>query len=241
MRFGQTLMLAGLLSTRQTAETRKIPVLGELPWAGAIFRSVRYEDVETELVIMITPQLVAPIEAHQLPAGGPVLFTTFPTDRELYLDGYLEIPNYGDPCSSCGGTGACGAGCPNYSTQPQIHMLPVQEQTVPVTRVDGKAKSSAASTPGSRATDTSKSGSKERPATDRHGLPQTRLGVAKQVSYQEAAGSGGQRATQSAFIKPQSESQQPGSQQPVRSTTDPTRTTRPTRRSAAGLPGLIEP
>ena len=236
MRFGQTLMLAGLLSTRQTAETRKIPVLGELPWAGAIFRSVRYEDVETELVIMITPQLVAPIEAHQMPAGGPGMFTTFPTDRELFLDGYLEIPNYGDPCSSCGGMGACGAGCPNYSAQPQINMLPIQEQTVPVTRADNETKVSAASALGDRPTGRSNSDSKERPATDRSGLPQTRLGVATQVGYQEAGGGARQRATQSSFIKPRSDNQQTG-----RETVNPARTTRPTGRSASGLPGLIEP
>ncbi|TXT23801.1 MAG: pilus assembly protein CpaC, partial [Planctomycetota bacterium] len=38
MKFGQTLMLAGLISKRQTSTTHKIPVLGELPYVGAAFR-----------------------------------------------------------------------------------------------------------------------------------------------------------------------------------------------------------
>ena len=101
MRFGQTLMIAGLIATRQTAETDKIPFFGELPWIGAAFRRVRYDDVETDLVILVTPELVAPLESGQVPQGGPGSFTVSPTDRELFRDGLLEVPNYGDPCVGC--------------------------------------------------------------------------------------------------------------------------------------------
>lgn len=95
MRFGETFMIAGLLSTRTTARTSKIPLLGELPWLGAAFRRVRYERGETELVIMVTPELVSPLKSNQVPIGGPGLFTEPPLDRELYIDGLLEVPNYG--------------------------------------------------------------------------------------------------------------------------------------------------
>lgn len=139
MRFGQTLMLAGLISTRQTAETAKTPLLGELPWVGSLFRKVRYDDVETELVILITPELVAPMTGGQTPVGGPGTFTTFPTDRELYFDGYIEVPNYGDGCAGCGGYGACEAGCQAALGGPGISKaftVPVQEQTVPLSPSD---------------------------------------------------------------------------------------------------------
>jgi pilus assembly protein CpaC len=102
MRFGETFMLAGLLSTRASATTSKLPLLGELPWIGAAFRRVRYEKGETELVIMVTPELVASSKGPQLPAGGIGLFTDEPTDRELYIDGRIEVPSYGDRCSGCG-------------------------------------------------------------------------------------------------------------------------------------------
>ena len=117
MKFGETFVIAGLLSMRKTAETAKVPFLGELPWIGAAFRRLRYDEAETELVIMVTPELVAPLASDQLPCGGPGLFSTTPTDRELFIDGMIEVPNYGDDCLNCappgvGGPGACGPqGC----------------------------------------------------------------------------------------------------------------------------------
>jgi type II secretory pathway component GspD/PulD (secretin) len=136
MRFGQTLMLAGLLSSRQSGQTQKIPLLGELPWVGTLFRRIQYDEVETELVILLTPELVAPVEAGQLPRGGPGLFTTKPTDRELFGDGYIEVPSYGDECSTCGALGFCGPAC-KAGLRPhevQRFVLPVHEETVPITK-----------------------------------------------------------------------------------------------------------
>ncbi len=101
MRFGETFMLAGLISIRNTAETHKTPFLGELPWIGAAFRRVRYDESETEVVIMVTPELVAPMAQNQVPPGGPGQFTDVPTDRELYKSGFIEVPKYGDWCEGC--------------------------------------------------------------------------------------------------------------------------------------------
>ncbi|MDA0833691.1 MAG: pilus assembly protein N-terminal domain-containing protein [Planctomycetota bacterium] len=101
MKFGQTLMIAGLINNRRTTETHKVPFLGELPWIGAAFRRMRDVDNETELVIMITPELVAPLDSSQIPPGGPGLFTDTPVDREFYIDGMLEVPKYGPECIDC--------------------------------------------------------------------------------------------------------------------------------------------
>lgn len=131
MRFGQTLMLAGLLSSRQTAQTQKIPLLGELPWAGSFFRRVSYDDVETELVILVTPELVAPLESGQVPAGGPGTYTSIPTDRELFFSGMIEVPKYGEECQGCMGLGTCDD-CQS-GRRSQAFQLPVQEQSVPLT------------------------------------------------------------------------------------------------------------
>lgn len=124
MKFGQTLMLAGLLGWRQVAQTRKVPLLGELPYAGALFRRVNYDDVETDLVILMTPELVAPMDAGTVPQVGPGLGTGVPTDRELYWMGLIEVPNYGDGCNRCQ-----NKGCPQCQQQftTQKLAIPIQE------------------------------------------------------------------------------------------------------------------
>lgn len=134
MKFGETIILAGLISERETAETSKVPVFGELPWIGAAFRRVSYNEGETELVIMVTPELVSPIDPMELPAGGPGRFTDTPVDRELYIDGMLEVPKYGDECLTC--QPGCQTGsCPtppssgNYSTPSMQQSFP--SHTVP--------------------------------------------------------------------------------------------------------------
>lgn len=102
MKFGQTLMLAGLISKRQSATTQKVPFFGELPYVGAMFSRKHNEDSETEVVITVTPELVAPLDEGQIPAGGPGLFTDTPTDREFMAYGLLEVPKYGERCVNCG-------------------------------------------------------------------------------------------------------------------------------------------
>jgi len=91
------LMIAGLISRRDTASTSKIPWLGEFPVIGTFFSRKRYEEAETELVVMVTPEYVSPLDANDPVPLGPGENTTRPTDRELFFDGLLEVPKYGDP------------------------------------------------------------------------------------------------------------------------------------------------
>jgi pilus assembly protein CpaC len=131
MRFGQTLMLAGLLSVRDTAQTQKIPFFGELPWIGAVFRRVRYDESETELIIMVTPELVAPLEPHQVPPLGPGQFSDVPTDRELFHYGLLEVPNYGPHCPTCLPGGPAPIPVPPQPGQPGSIVMPPQQHLIP--------------------------------------------------------------------------------------------------------------
>ena len=101
MKFGQTLMLAGLISNTQRTSMRKIPFLGELPYVGAAFSQKQTTEAETEIVITVTPELVAPLDDGQVPPGGPGQFTDTPTDRELFLYGLMEVPKYGERCPTC--------------------------------------------------------------------------------------------------------------------------------------------
>lgn len=106
MKFGQTLAIGGLIASRETAETSKVPILGELPWVGAAFRRVRYDENETELLITVTPELVAALNKDQMPPGGPGLNTDTPTDMELFFQGLIEVPMHGEYRPAVNGSGA---------------------------------------------------------------------------------------------------------------------------------------
>ncbi|MEZ6044392.1 MAG: hypothetical protein R3C11_02180 [Planctomycetaceae bacterium] len=133
MNFGQTLVIAGLLANRDKAETHKVPFLGELPYIGAAFRREQYDEGETEVVVMVTPEVVGPLASDEVPPGGPGRFTTTPTDRELYLDGMIEIPSYGDPCTGCNsGCNSCAPAGPHSlqygpSNDMVLHHTPIQD------------------------------------------------------------------------------------------------------------------
>jgi len=113
MNFGQTLVIGGLISRREEGSTQKVPFFGELPWIGAAFSRKQYTEVETELVILVTPEYVAPMSPEQVPAGGPGKYTDAPTDHELFWHGLLEVPKVGPDCdavfncSQCNQNGFC--------------------------------------------------------------------------------------------------------------------------------------
>ncbi len=89
LREGQTLAIAGLLQTSTNARTVRVPGLGDLPIVGPWFSSNRIETVETELVVLVTPELVAPMEAKEVPPSpGDRLLE--PNDYEFYFLGRIE-------------------------------------------------------------------------------------------------------------------------------------------------------
>jgi pilus assembly protein CpaC len=92
MRSGQTLAIAGLIQTRTEAENIGLPFLSDLPWAGSLFRRVREDVNEIELLVIVRPELVAPLDPQQVPMQGPGERTTSPSDIDLFARGYLEVP-----------------------------------------------------------------------------------------------------------------------------------------------------
>lgn len=69
---GQSFMIAGLLSNSATNTIDKAPGLGDIPILGNLFRSTTYRKGETELVIVVTPYLVKPVDGNdiKLPTDG---------------------------------------------------------------------------------------------------------------------------------------------------------------------------
>jgi pilus assembly protein CpaC len=60
MRPGEFLVLGGLIQREVSQNVSRIPLLGDLPILGALFRSTRFQRGETELVIFVSPSVVAP-------------------------------------------------------------------------------------------------------------------------------------------------------------------------------------
>ncbi len=84
---GQSFMIAGLMQNSHDNQISKAPGIGDIPVLGALFRSNGFRRNETELVIVITPYLVKPVNANDivLPTDG----YRGPTDADRVLLGTL--------------------------------------------------------------------------------------------------------------------------------------------------------
>jgi pilus assembly protein CpaC len=67
LRDGQSFALAGLLDNNETQSLSKVPILGDVPVLGALFRSKSFQKNETELIFIVTAQLVKPVNRDDLP------------------------------------------------------------------------------------------------------------------------------------------------------------------------------
>ncbi len=89
MREGQTLAVAGLIQNNATGDAHRVPLFGDIPIVGNFFGLNRVAAGEQELLILVQPQLVHPIDCRdKLPLPGHDLFE--PTDMEFYLFGRIE-------------------------------------------------------------------------------------------------------------------------------------------------------
>jgi pilus assembly protein CpaC len=94
MREGQTLAIGGLLQTSLGGTTLRVPFFGDIPCLGQIFRLDTTSAGESELVLLVTPELVHPMEPKEVP---PLPGSDYyePGDLEFYLKGRLEsLRNY---------------------------------------------------------------------------------------------------------------------------------------------------
>ena len=66
---GQSFGIAGLVDDRLTQTISKIPLLGDIPLLGALFRSRTLNKSKTELMVLVTPRIVKPLPARELPPG----------------------------------------------------------------------------------------------------------------------------------------------------------------------------
>jgi pilus assembly protein CpaC len=83
---GQTLVIGGLLQTRRQEEISGVPYFKDIPFLGALFRQTRYTSDTTELLVVVQPTLVRPIEVGET--------VRLPTDRGPFTKGEVRTkPN----------------------------------------------------------------------------------------------------------------------------------------------------
>jgi pilus assembly protein CpaC len=85
---GQSFAIAGLLRDTVKEQVSKFPLLGDIPILGALFRSQSFLKNETELIIIVTPHLVKPLNMAKQTL--PTDFYIEPNDAEFYLEGRME-------------------------------------------------------------------------------------------------------------------------------------------------------
>ncbi len=85
---GQTMGIAGLINDRTRESIKKFPGLGDIPVLGQLFTSQQFQRAETELLILVTPQLAKPVNKDKLRL--PTDEYVEPTDTEFYWMGRTE-------------------------------------------------------------------------------------------------------------------------------------------------------
>jgi pilus assembly protein CpaC len=67
LRDGQSFALAGLIDNREQVNLSKVPLLGDVPIVGELFKSRRFQRNESELMFLATVKIVEPLNPDQLP------------------------------------------------------------------------------------------------------------------------------------------------------------------------------
>ena len=84
---GQSFAIGGLIKNNVTANIKALPVLGEVPVLGPLFRSSDFQTDRTELVFIVTPHLVKPLPLdYKLPTDPYIE----PSRSEFFLGGKME-------------------------------------------------------------------------------------------------------------------------------------------------------
>jgi pilus assembly protein CpaC len=122
----QSFAISGLLDNRETETLQKIPFIGDVPILGKFFQSRQKNRTNTELMVIVTPQLV-----HPIPAGQAIPGPKFPVP-------FLQ-PNTGAEMASPGanvtGTAAPTPPTPNIPVETLIKSL--QEKQLMVNPTSG--------------------------------------------------------------------------------------------------------
>ena len=85
LRDGESFAIAGLLQRDFSTTVNQVPILGSIPIIGTLFRSTSFQKGETELLIVVTPRLVAPIRPDEVRLPTDRVYD--PTAADVLLNG----------------------------------------------------------------------------------------------------------------------------------------------------------
>lgn len=114
---GQSFMIAGLMSNNAQSTIEKAPGAGDIPILGNLFRSRSFRKGETELVIVVTPYLVEPVN---------------PSDIKLPTDGYRTADELQQLVGYLDNDGESGVARPGPTVVDRTAPPPGVSQTTPV-------------------------------------------------------------------------------------------------------------
>src|SRR5688572_24512703 len=109
LRDGQSFALAGLLDNNETRSMSKIPVLGDIPILGNLFKSSSFQRQESELMFIITADLVKPLNRDEVPQlkGIDGLKTGSPLGVEPAGDGISGTSGFSNTSTDKIGRASC--------------------------------------------------------------------------------------------------------------------------------------
>jgi pilus assembly protein CpaC len=102
LRDGQSFAIAGLLQTKNQEAVSQVPWIGSVPVLGTLFSSKSYQQQETDLVIIVTPRLVAPAVPGQALAS-PLDSRLPANDVDFFLNGQMDLRKRYDDYVNSGG------------------------------------------------------------------------------------------------------------------------------------------
>ncbi|WP_446902610.1 type II and III secretion system protein family protein [Burkholderia sp. YIM B11467] len=85
---GESFAIGGLIKDNGTGSLKAIPGVGEVPVLGALFRSTSFQQDRTELIFLITPHLVKPLQTADVPL--PTDSFSKPNEADVYATGNME-------------------------------------------------------------------------------------------------------------------------------------------------------
>ena len=94
LRDGESFAIAGLLQQDFASTVRQVPLLGNIPIIGALFRSTEFRKGETELLIIVTPRLVRPIRPDQVRLPTDRVADPEPATTVLTGEAYDPLPAF---------------------------------------------------------------------------------------------------------------------------------------------------
>lgn len=89
---GMTFAMAGMLDERTDYQRSQMPLLGDIPVVGTLFRYTKQVRTEREVMIFVTPRLIRPLGPGEVPAYPGTTEDNNPTDLELFLLGLDHQP-----------------------------------------------------------------------------------------------------------------------------------------------------